>query len=206
MRSFGGMAAAPSASSIRMGLPWDTRSPGFTSSSATVPDCGAGMSMVALSDSRVMTGSSPFTLAPGWTWTSMIGMSAKSPMSGTLISTGIESPPPRSEHQPPHVFEQGAELPREPRRQRPVDDAVVVGHEDRQHQPRREGPGLGVPHRRLLRAHHAEDRNLRRVDDRREGGAADAAQAGDGEGAALHVGGRELAVARLLGEIGRAHV
>ena len=47
---------------------------------------GAGTSMVALSDSRVISGSSTLTLAPGATCTSMIGMSLKSPMSGTRIS------------------------------------------------------------------------------------------------------------------------
>jgi hypothetical protein len=39
------------------------------------------------------------------------------------------------------------------------------------------------------------------VDDRREAGAADAAEVGDAEVAAAHVVGRELAVARLLGQL-----
>src|SRR5690242_17344972 len=198
MRSFGGMAAPPSASSRMMGVPCETRSPGPTSSSVTVPACGAGMSMVALSDSSVISGSSTATLAPGRTCTSMMGTSLKSPISGTLISTLIACPLPASEHQSPDILEQGAELSRESRRQRPVDDAVVVGEEERQHQPRPEGVGLRIPDRRGLRAHHAEDRHLRRIDDRGEGSAADAAEGGDGEGAALHVGCRELAVARLL--------
>jgi hypothetical protein len=42
---------------------------------------------------------------------------------------------------------------------------------------------------------------FRRVDDRREEAAADAAQARDREGAALHVAGLELAVARQLGDL-----
>ena len=43
--------------------------------------------MVALSDSRLISGSSALIVAPGCTWTSMIGTSLKSPMSGTPTST-----------------------------------------------------------------------------------------------------------------------
>ena len=46
---------------------------------------GAGMSIVALSDSSVMSGSSAATSSPAATCTSMTGTSSKSPMSGTLI-------------------------------------------------------------------------------------------------------------------------
>ena len=42
--------------------------------------------MVALSDSRVTSGSSLLTTSPGATWISMTGTSAKSPRSGTLTS------------------------------------------------------------------------------------------------------------------------
>ena len=79
---------------------------------------------------------------------------------------------------------------------RAIDDAVVVGNAQRQHQARLEG--LAVPHRLHLRAHDAEDCDFRRVDDGREVGAADAAEAGDGEGGTLDVGGCDLAVAHAL--------
>ncbi len=42
--------------------------------------------MVALSDSRVTSGSSLWTTLPGATWISMTGTSAKSPRSGTPTS------------------------------------------------------------------------------------------------------------------------
>jgi len=45
-----------------------------------------GTSIVALSDSSVTSESSFLTASPGFTRTSMTGMSLKSPMSGTLIS------------------------------------------------------------------------------------------------------------------------
>src|SRR3974377_208935 len=50
--------------------------------------------MVALSDSRVISGSSSLTTSPGATWISMTGTSAKSPRSGTLTSVraGMVSP------------------------------------------------------------------------------------------------------------------
>ena len=45
-------------------------------------------------------------------------------------------------------------------------------------------------------------RHFRRVDDRREAGAADVAETGDGEAGALHGIGRELLVAGLVGQVG----
>ena len=71
---------------MRITEPSDTVSPTATFSSCTTPACGAGTSMVALSDSSVISGSSGATSSPGATRISMIGTSAKSPMSGTLIS------------------------------------------------------------------------------------------------------------------------
>jgi hypothetical protein len=56
--------------------------------SATVPACGDGTSIVALSDSSVTSGSSTATTLPGETWTSITGTSSKSPMSGMRISMG----------------------------------------------------------------------------------------------------------------------
>ena len=61
----------------------------------------------------------------------------------------------------------------EARRQRAVDDAMVGGQRQRQHQARHEG--LAVPHRLHGRLADAEDGHFRRIDDGREGGAADAA-------------------------------
>ena len=54
--------------------------------STTLPAAGAGTSIVALSLSKVTSGSSGATVSPGCTRISMTGTSVKSPMSGTLIS------------------------------------------------------------------------------------------------------------------------
>ena len=70
----------------RMGCPVETVSPTFTLTASTVPAAGAGTSMVALSDSSVISGSSAATVSPGLTWTSMTGTASKSPISGTLTS------------------------------------------------------------------------------------------------------------------------
>src|SRR5215207_10617567 len=86
MRSFGGTAGAPAPSMTTIRSPMETRSPTLTLISLTVPAWDAGTSMVALSDSRLISGSSTLIWEPGWTCTSMIGMSLKSPMSGTRIS------------------------------------------------------------------------------------------------------------------------
>jgi hypothetical protein len=61
-------------------------SPTETRTSETTPASLAGTSMVALSDSRVTTGSSTVSWSPGATWTSITGTSEKSPMSGRRIS------------------------------------------------------------------------------------------------------------------------
>jgi hypothetical protein len=73
-------------STITIGEPSLTLSPTFTLTSFTVPAAGDGTSIVALSDSSVMSESSAFTASPGLTKISMIGMSVKSPISGTLTS------------------------------------------------------------------------------------------------------------------------
>ena len=78
--------ATPSASSVRMRLPSDTLSPSLTWSALTTPAAGAGTSIVALSDSSVINGSSALTRSSGLTMTSMTGTSLKSPISGTLTS------------------------------------------------------------------------------------------------------------------------
>src|SRR5947208_3620432 len=74
---------------VRMRLPSDTLSPSLTLMSLTTPSTGDGTSIVALSDSSEMSGSSAFTVSPAFTNNSMIGMSLKSPMSGTLTSTVV---------------------------------------------------------------------------------------------------------------------
>src|SRR5438034_2072438 len=79
-------AAVAAPSSVRIKLPSLTLSPTLTLSSLTVPAAGEGTSIVALSDSRVTSESSAFTVSPGLTKTSMTGTSLKSPMSGTLTS------------------------------------------------------------------------------------------------------------------------
>ena len=81
-----GAAAAPAASSSSTSVPSLTLSPSFSFISFTTPAAGDGTSIVALSDSSVTSESSAFTVSPGFTKTSMTGMSLKSPMSGTLTS------------------------------------------------------------------------------------------------------------------------
>jgi hypothetical protein len=61
-------------------------SPTDTFSSVILPAAGAGTSIVALSDSSVISGSSSATSSPAETSTSMTGTSSKSPMSGTVTS------------------------------------------------------------------------------------------------------------------------
>ncbi len=70
-------------------MPSLTVSPTLTSTSATAPAAGDGTSIVALSDSSVISGSSALTASPGLTCTSMTGTSSKSPMSGTLTSVVV---------------------------------------------------------------------------------------------------------------------
>src|SRR5207237_4689581 len=113
--------------SSRMTSPCETRSPGLTLSSLIVPACGAGTSRLALSDSRVISGSSALTSAPGVTWTSTTGTSLKSPMSGTRISTVLMAQLP-SQDQPPNVLDQMADRASEARGQRAADHPVVIGH------------------------------------------------------------------------------
>src|SRR5207249_11003882 len=85
-------ACASAASSMSKTVPSLTLSPSLTFISFTTPAEGDGTSMVALSDSSVTSGSSAFTVSPGFTKTSMIGTSLKSPMSGTLTSIARAAP------------------------------------------------------------------------------------------------------------------
>ena len=69
-----------------MTWPAETWSPTATRTAVMVPAMGAGMSSVALSDSRVISGSSGATASPAATCTSITGTSMKWPMSGTVTS------------------------------------------------------------------------------------------------------------------------
>src|SRR5450759_257845 len=118
--------------------PSDTLSPTLTLISFTTPSTGEGTSIVALSDSSEISGSSAFTVSPGFTNSSMIGMSLKSPMSGTLTSTIVGTVLSLSDQHAAHVREQAGEISVEARRGRAVDDAVIPGQRERQHEtPRR---------------------------------------------------------------------
>ena len=79
--------AAVPLSSRTMTWPSPTLSPSLTSTSLTTPAADEGTSIVALSDSSVSRASSTLTLSPGLTKISITGTSAKSPISGTLMST-----------------------------------------------------------------------------------------------------------------------
>src|SRR5262245_51172748 len=84
----GAAAALPAspASSTRIGLPSDTLSPILTRTSLTTPADGDGISIVALSDSSVISDCSGVTSSPGFTRISMTSTLLKSPMSGTNTS------------------------------------------------------------------------------------------------------------------------
>src|SRR5690348_7370654 len=84
----GGVCApdAASVASVRIRVPSFTRSPTLTLRSATTPPRGEGTSIDALSDSSVTSGCSGRIVSPGFTMTSMMGTSLKSPMSGTRTS------------------------------------------------------------------------------------------------------------------------
>ena len=69
-----------------MGEPCDTLSPTLMRSSFTTPEFGDGISIVALSDSSVISDCSLETASPGFTSTSMTSTFLKSPMSGTCTS------------------------------------------------------------------------------------------------------------------------
>ena len=71
---------------------------------------------------------------------------------------------------------------------------MVPGKRQRQDEPGREL--LPVPAGLEARSRRPQDGHFGRVDDGRKAGAADAAERGNREGAALHVGGLEFAVAR----------
>ena len=81
-----GVTAAPATSSISTSEPSLTLSPSCTLSSFTTPAWLEGISIEALSDSTVIRLCSARTLSPGLTMSSITVTSAKSPISGTLIS------------------------------------------------------------------------------------------------------------------------
>ena len=75
----------PSASISTMSSPSETVSPSLTRTLRTLPPLGAGTSMLALSDSRVIRVSSGSITSPSDTATSMISTSVSPPISGTLM-------------------------------------------------------------------------------------------------------------------------
>jgi len=92
-----GSGAAPdvSASSTwASAAPLDTLSPTLTSTPLTVPACGDGISMVALSLSRVTSDCSLAIVSPGATRTSITFTCSKSPMSGSSTVTVLLMVPP----------------------------------------------------------------------------------------------------------------
>ena len=117
-----------------------------------------------------------------------------------FLGHGRVSPaiPAQSQKHAPHVLDDPRQMAHEPRRRGAVDDAMIVGQAERQHQPRLKR--LPVPDRGHLGTYDAENRHFRRIHDRRERRSADPAERRDGEGRALHFCGRELARARLLGK------
>src|SRR5438445_13468489 len=74
-------------SRTRIGEPCETLSPSLILSSFTTPAPGDGISIVALSDSRVTSDGSFAPASPGVTRTSMTSTSLKAAMSGTCQPT-----------------------------------------------------------------------------------------------------------------------
>src|SRR5258707_11153652 len=134
-----------------MTVPVEPLSPTLIRNSLITPASDDGISIVALSDSSVMREASLATRSPGFTRTSMTSMSLKSPMSGTF--TSIICATPASQKGAADVGEDRSQIGREARAGRSVDDAVVVGERQRQHQPRNERPVF--LHRPHLRSPHA---------------------------------------------------
>jgi hypothetical protein len=87
-----GAGAAPAEPSrIAIRSPMLTVSPTLTFSSFSTPAADDGISIEALSDSTVISDWSAAIVSPGFTSSSMTATSLKSPMSGTLTSTGPEA-------------------------------------------------------------------------------------------------------------------
>ena len=139
---------------------------------AIVPLTGDGTSMDAFSVSSVMSGSSTRISAPDrhqhLDHGHVLGVAQiGNPDLDDAHSSAFTSPKmPAQKHD-------------EARSLGAVDDSMIVGQRQRQHQPRHER--ALVEHRLLAGARYAEDRHFGRIDDRREGRAADAAEARDGE-------------------------
>src|SRR5436309_3056811 len=90
--TLGAAAPATPVESVTIRLPSETLSPTLTLSAVIVPPEGEGTSIVALSDSSVISASSAFTVSPALTCTSITGTSLKSPMSGTRTSIASYTP------------------------------------------------------------------------------------------------------------------
>src|SRR5579871_6845258 len=180
----GAAAAASAPSSTRITEPSATLSPTLTLSSLTTPALLDGISIDALSLSTVMRLCSTLTVSPAFTSTSITPTSAKSPMSGTFTSI-VAMSSVLSKSDAAEVRQQLSEVDVEARGRGAVDDAVVPAQGQRQRQARHEL--LAVPDGLGVALAHAHDRDFRRVDDRREVGAADASERRDAEAAAAHV-------------------
>src|SRR5450830_1479506 len=83
-----GPAAPPVAVTTSSGEPSCTLSPTLTLMAVTTPAWLDGISMLALSDSTVISDWSTLIVSPTLTISSMTSTSLKSPMSGTVTSTG----------------------------------------------------------------------------------------------------------------------
>src|SRR5690606_5002365 len=79
---FSAAGAAPWVCNSSTGVPIDTLSPIFSNSFCTVPACGQGTSMVALSDSSTTMVCSAVSVSPGLTAISMTSTPSAPPISG----------------------------------------------------------------------------------------------------------------------------
>ena len=108
--------------------------------------------------------------------------------------------PHRVEQQPRRIFERFLDRDQRQHRLAAVDDPVVVRLREVVHRPHDDLPVLD--HRAVLRRVDAEDRRLRRIDDRRRQHRAEHAAVADRVRAAGQLLDRELAVLRALAEVG----
>src|SRR6478672_560641 len=101
---------------------------------------------------------------------------SKLPMAGTRISIGvISSPSRRLQNELADVAQNVGKTARKARSERAVNDPMIVGKAERQHQTRLEG--LAVPDGLHRCAHNAEDGKLGCIDNGRKIRPTDAAQA-----------------------------
>src|SRR5258706_2043892 len=129
-----GVAGAESAAStVRITLPMETLSPTLTLISVTTPAWVEGTSMVALSLSSETRESSFLMVSPALTRISMTGISAKSPISGTLTSMRFAMSLPL-QNQLADIGHETRQIGGEARAGGAVDDAMVIVQLHRQEQ------------------------------------------------------------------------